>query len=109
MNIEVGSRVRIERDETEYPSKGTWPRFRGRTGTVVEINLGEYGVCFSSVTPRTDGRGRFRYDSLDVAWFQPHEIAAIGHSIYGESPQRPLERHDSLTRTDLSTKEFARV
>jgi ribosomal protein L21E len=43
--MNIGDRVRIERDETRYPSKGTWPRFRGKTGTVVEINLGEYGVA----------------------------------------------------------------
>jgi len=34
----VADRVRIERDETGHPCKGTWPQFRGRTGTVVEIN-----------------------------------------------------------------------
>jgi len=37
----VGDRVRIERDETRYPPRGTWPRFRGRRGTVVATNLGE--------------------------------------------------------------------
>ena len=35
---DVADRVRIERDETGHPCKGTWPQFRGRTGTVVEIN-----------------------------------------------------------------------
>ena len=57
MSIDIGDRVVIERDETRYRSKGTWPQFRGRTGTVVQINLGEYGVAFGKVTPRTDGRG----------------------------------------------------
>ncbi len=59
--VNVGDRVRIERDETRYPSKGTWPRFRGRVGTVVEINadrqrphLTEYGVAFGKVWPRPD-------------------------------------------------------
>lgn len=49
--MNVGDRVRIERDETRHPSRGTWPWFRGKTGTVVEINrdrkrphLTEYGV-----------------------------------------------------------------
>lgn len=70
----AGDRVRIERDETRWPSKGTWPRYRGRVGTVVEINLGEYGVTFGKATPRTDGRGTFSYKSNDVAWFQRHEI-----------------------------------
>jgi hypothetical protein len=53
----MSTRVRIERDETRYRSKGNWPQFRGRTGTVVQANLGEYGVVFGKVTPRTDGRG----------------------------------------------------
>ncbi|MQA14218.1 MAG: hypothetical protein GEV09_08610 [Pseudonocardiaceae bacterium] len=68
----VGGRVRIERDEQLYPSKGSWPRYRGRTGTVVELNPTptrtappEIGVSFNA-TPRTD------------AWFQPHELAQMG-------------------------------
>lgn len=32
-SMNIGDRVRIERNETRYPSKGTWPQFRGRTGT----------------------------------------------------------------------------
>ena len=54
-NLTVGSRVRCERDEKLYPSKGTWPYYRGKTGTVVEHNLGEVGVCFSKVTPAPMG------------------------------------------------------
>ncbi len=38
--VTVGVRVRIERDETRYPSKGTWPEFRGCTGTVTARNTG---------------------------------------------------------------------
>ena len=53
----VGNRVRIERDETIYPAKGTWPQFRGCTGIVVEINLGESGVVFSKASPREDRPG----------------------------------------------------
>jgi ribosomal protein L21E len=45
--VNLGDRVRIERDEIRYPSKGTWPQFRGRTGTVVEVNADEYGVVFA--------------------------------------------------------------
>lgn len=78
--MNIGERVRIERDETRYPSKGTWPRFRGRTGVVVEFNLGEVGVCFTKVTPRSDGRGKFRYDTTSVAWFQPYEVAHAGRA-----------------------------
>lgn len=70
----VGERVRIERDETRYPLRGTWPQFRGRAGTVVAINadrerphLTEYGVALGWVPARTDGRGRFGWDTASVA------------------------------------------
>jgi hypothetical protein len=71
--LAVGDAVRIERDETRHPLKGTWPRFRGRAGTVVEFNLGEYGVAFGKVTPRRDGRGAFSHGG-GVTWLGPHEI-----------------------------------
>jgi hypothetical protein len=77
--FKVGTRVRIERDETRYPSKGTWPQFRGKTGTVVEVNhdrvrphLTEYGVVFGK--PRLDGRGGQREV---ITWFKSHEIRAL--------------------------------
>jgi hypothetical protein len=70
-DIAVGDRIRIHRDETRHPSRGTWPQFRGRTGTVVEINLGEYGVVFGKATPRPSGKGY--YQTVD-AWFQPNEV-----------------------------------
>ena len=70
----VGDRVRIERDETRYPSKGTWPQFRGRIGTVVEINLGEYGVVFGKVRkPRSNGS----IAMAEAVWFQPYELRVI--------------------------------
>ena len=49
----IASASSVTRPST--PSKGTWPQFRGRTGTVVEINLGEYGVVFGKASPREDG------------------------------------------------------
>lgn len=68
--IDVGDPVRVERDETRYPSRGTWPQFRGRSGTVVEVNRAgrgatEYGITFTK-KPRTD------------AWFKRHELTHIG-------------------------------
>ena len=75
--VNIGDRVRIQRDETRYPSKGTWPQFRGKTGTIVEINLGEYGVCFGKVTPRKSRPGSFDWDSADVAWFRDYELSVI--------------------------------
>jgi hypothetical protein len=84
----VGDRVRIERDETLYPSKGTWPQFRGRVGTMIEINLDkkrphltEYGVVFGNVIPRTDGRGTFvRSGDEPVTWFKAYEIRPAGRT-----------------------------
>lgn len=82
--VEVGTRVRIERDETRYPSRGTWPRFRGKTGTVVQVNvdrkrphLTEYGVSLGKVTARTDGRGALNWESVDVVWFKVYELTPI--------------------------------
>ena len=72
--------MRVERDETLYPSRGTWPQFRGKTGTIVEVNtdrkrphLTEYGVVFSKVTPRTDGHGAFNHGNTPT-WFKIHEL-----------------------------------
>lgn len=75
----VGDRVRIERDETKYPSKGTWPQFRGRVGTLVEINLGEYGVVFSKTWSYKGRPGKLRHNDI-VTWFQPYEITGIGEA-----------------------------
>ncbi|OBI79708.1 hypothetical protein A5664_01695 [Mycolicibacterium fortuitum] len=78
--MNVGDRVRIERDETRHPSRGTWPWFRGKTGTVVEINrdrkrphLTEYGVVFGKVrSPRPSGSVAM----ADVAWFKSYELTS---------------------------------
>ncbi len=70
----VGSRVRIERDEKLYRSRGTWPQFRGKTGTVVSINMGEFGVVF--------GKGR-----RNPTWFRAHEIRPISPVL----PLRPVK------------------
>jgi hypothetical protein len=79
----VGDSVRIERDESRYPSKGTWPQVDGRTGTVVEINRDrehpertEWGVAFGTVTRRTDGRGAFNNTGV-VTWFKSYELVLI--------------------------------
>lgn len=80
----VGERVRIERDETKYPSKGTWPQFRGKTGTVVEINedrkwphLTEYGVTFGNTYKRTDGKSGLWRDGKPVTWFKVYELKPL--------------------------------
>jgi hypothetical protein len=92
----VGDRVRCERDETRYPPRSTWPRFRGRAGTIVEINVDrrrprrtEYGIVFGKVTPRTDGRGRFRWSGTEpITWFQQYELRPV---IRGNAAQRPAK------------------
>ncbi|MCB0942705.1 MAG: hypothetical protein KDB72_20980 [Mycobacterium sp.] len=78
MNLRVGDRVRIERDETRYPSKGTWPSYRGKAGTVVTINadavrphLTEYGIAFGTIRARADGS---LYGGM-VTWFRRHELS----------------------------------
>ena len=86
--MKVGDTVVIERDETLYPPKGTWPEYRGRKGRIATVNRGrtmmvvgrpkgmskkqpafsrevkiltEYGVSFT------------RSDHVD-AWFQAYEL-----------------------------------
>jgi hypothetical protein len=78
-DLTVGSRVRIERDETRYPSKGTWPQFRGKTGTIVEINLGEYGVAIGKTLPASGKRGGSMKGGA-VTWFQPYEFRVISRT-----------------------------
>jgi hypothetical protein len=77
----VADRVRIERDESRYPCKWTWPQFRCRVGTVVEVNrdrkrphLTDWGVSFPNVTRRTDGRGA---NTGVVTKFKAHEIVRV--------------------------------
>jgi hypothetical protein len=83
--------VRIQRDEARYPSKGTWPRFHGRTGSIVEINvdrkrphLTKYGVSFNAVRVRTDGRGEVDWRATDVAWFKVYEIVRAAAERHAE-------------------------
>ena len=81
MTLKRGDRVHIERDENRWPSEGTWPQFRGRTGTIVDVNLGEYGIAFGNVSRRTDGRGSFNWTDASLTWFQPHELRRIGTAL----------------------------
>ena len=80
----VGDRVRVWRDELAHPSKGTWPDFRGRTGTIVEINvdhrrprLTEYGVIFSATRKRPNRPVCAASGQAIVTWFKVHEIRVI--------------------------------
>jgi hypothetical protein len=102
--MNIGDRVKIERDETRYPSKGTWPRFRGKAGTVVEVNLGEYGVCFGKVTPRKSRPGSSDWDSADVAWFQPHELKVLARGL-----QRPSATATAIPDVTVPERALAHV
>ena len=85
-----GDRVKISRDEQLYPSKGSWPQFRGKVGTIVEINqdtrrphLTEYGVVFGKVSNRSDGRGTFNHGG--PTWFKAHELFRVASVRPAES------------------------
>jgi len=98
--IAVGDRVRIERDETRYPSRGTWPQFRGRTATVVEINLGEYGVIFGSTRERPDRSSVSAADGRAVTtWFLARELVHVARasSSHADGPSGQPNRKGSLT------------
>jgi hypothetical protein len=73
--IEIGSTVLIERDEKRYPSRGSWPRYSDRLGTVVTINNldAEYGVAFGNIRTRPDGS----IHGNEVSWFRLHELTRV--------------------------------
>jgi hypothetical protein len=88
--------VRIERDEARFPSKGTWPDFRGRVGTVVEINedhkrphLTEYGVVFGKVRAKPTTLGSI--SNGHPVWFKAHEICDV-------AAERDSERRFSMPK-----------
>ncbi|ARQ94597.1 hypothetical protein SEA_JOURNEY13_46 [Mycobacterium phage Journey13] len=49
--MKKGTKVIVQRDETKYPARGAWCRFRGKKGVVTCVVRGrgpvEYGVSFS--------------------------------------------------------------
>lgn len=96
--LSVGDEVRIERDETRFPAKGTWSLYRGRVGTLVEVNEGEYAVVFGKVQRRPDGS----LDGAGKAWFAAHEVVAADAprtvaAAPGATPRGP-EHHPTPPR-----------
>jgi hypothetical protein len=75
----VGQVVRVERDETRYPSRGTWPRYRGRVGTVIRINTADrkIGVTFEAVDPARVADPAQRRGIVNLSWFGPHELVHL--------------------------------
>lgn len=81
LDFSVGNLVRIERDEKVHPSKGTWPKYRGKPGVVVILNEEdeEIGVEVGATTVRfRDDRNGLQYDHTKVAWFKSHELRVVG-------------------------------
>lgn len=98
-SMNVGDRVRIGRDETRYPSRGTWPQFRGRTGTVIEVNadrkrrhLTEYGVVFGATRERPNGS----LAGGGTTWFKAYEMCAL-------ASVRPAEHTTTVLPIDDTT------
>lgn len=65
--MNIGDRVKVERDEKLFPARGTWRYFRGKTGEIIEINKQakgpwEYGISLL-------GWG--------LVWFKKHEIRPV--------------------------------
>jgi hypothetical protein len=102
--MKVGDRVRIERDETRYPSKGTWPQFSGKTGTIVSINrdrerphLTEYGVAFGK-TRINPTHGALQ--GFATTWFKVYEMRVL-------APQRHANAPETLPLIDTAGKVLA--
>jgi hypothetical protein len=112
---QAGDRVRIQRDEMRYPPKGTWPKFCGRTGTVVEINmdrqrphLTEYGVSFGKVTPAGPGARRvFDWNAGDVVWFKFYEMFPLASQRHAERGYGTPEGKGAVDGSNLHRMEAA--
>lgn len=79
MTVKIGTRITVTRDETRWPSRGSWPRWRGRTGTVVsgtslEGSACEYGVVFGAVAQHPDGKPH-ACGSDSPVYFLRHELS----------------------------------
>jgi hypothetical protein len=102
-DLTVGSRVRIERDETRYPSRGSWVQFKGKTGTIVMVNDDEYGVAFGKVWPRRDGRPFLDFADAGPTWFKAHEL-----TVTRRGAVLPTARPNTLPAID-DTRELVNV
>lgn len=71
--IQKGDRVRAER---EAPARGTWRRYAGKTGEVVQVIRGQRSSDGDTVVVN-ELQVSFDKTSL-VAWFRPDELVLIG-------------------------------
>jgi hypothetical protein len=108
----VGDRVRVQRDETRYRSKGTWPQFRGRVGTVVEINwdkrrphLTEHGGMFGAIRPRPNGHIAAADGRDFTTWFHPWELCVISSG----SGTAPVRHADGLAAAQCTVSDGAHL
>ena len=88
-SFRMGDLVRVERDETRWPSKGSWPKYRGRVGTIVSINRSDH-ECGLSWRPNAAAQlGTNTVVGVD-SWFLPHEIVLVDESSGKESRSASL-------------------
>lgn len=68
--LNKGDAVRIERDEQLWPSRGSWPQYRGRRGVVESFSRcdDEIGVWLGDYM--ADG-------NRAVVWFEPWELRRV--------------------------------
>jgi hypothetical protein len=102
----VGDLVRAERDAVARPPRGSWPKYRGRVGTVVSLNVrdDEIGVSW---TPSILDPKRQSADS----WFASYELTIVEHPRLARTrglaaTQRP--RTDGSGGTSTSELEVQR-
>lgn len=63
--FKCGQSVKIWRDETQFPARGAWFGYRGKTGRIADINRDGW----------TLGGVEFLVDfGDDSAWFKAHEL-----------------------------------
>jgi hypothetical protein len=91
MRFRIGDIVKVERNEVRYPSRGTWPRYRGRIGTVVHSNQqGEIGVAFKA-TWRGENN-ELKWQGSDTTWFLPHELIRLDSVLTRAAGLHPDDR-----------------
>jgi hypothetical protein len=80
MKPTVGKWVKIERDEEIYPSKGSWPNYKGKVGRVVSIFIDEINPNYPREEPYIEYGVRFTAGHNEsLHWFVDYELTVIEH------------------------------